>query len=101
MKLTDHINRLINSEVEDYRENVRLGLSITENINSPQNAYINPGNLITIGGSQVEFLPVSSVMSPLGTILHGATSTSTYVDSSGNVIPMKLKLEIYYTEPTN
>lgn len=99
LKLTEYINRLINSEVEDYRKNIRIGVSVTENINSPQNAYINPGNLITIGGSQVEFLPVSSAMSPLGTILHGTTSTSTYTDASGNIIPMKLKLEIYYTEP--
>ncbi|WP_320815879.1 DUF4270 domain-containing protein [Flavobacterium sp.] len=101
VKLTEYINRLVNSKIEDYRQNVRIGVSITENINSPQNAYINPGNLITIGGSQVEFLPVSSAMSPLGTILHGSTSTSTYTDSSGNIIPMKLKLQIYYTEPTN
>ncbi|WP_430399456.1 DUF4270 domain-containing protein [Flavobacterium sp.] len=99
VKLTEYINRLINSEVESFRENVRIGVCVTENINSVQNAYINPGNLITIGGESVEFLPVSSAMSPLGTVLHGASSTSTYVDSSGNVIPMKLKLEIYYTEP--
>ena len=90
---------MINSEVESFRKNVRIGVCVTENINSVQNAYINPGNLITIGGESVEFLPVSSAMSPLGTVLHGASSTSTYVDSSGNVIPMKLKIEIYYTEP--
>jgi len=99
VKLTEYINRLINSEVESFRKNVRIGVCVTENINSVQNAYINPGNLITIGGESVEFLPVSSAMSPLGTVLHGASSTSTYVDSSGNVIPMKLKIEIYYTEP--
>ena len=55
--------------------------------------------LLGIVQGLTEFLPVSSAMSPLGTVLHGASSTSTYVDSSGNVIPMKLKIEIYYTEP--
>lgn len=94
VKLTEYINRLINSDVESYRENIRIGVAVTESISLPQNAYINPGNLYTIGGTPVEFLPVSSVMGHLGTILYG-----------NNVAPAdvakKLKLEIYYTEPTN
>ena len=101
VKITEYINRLINSEDEDFRENVRIGVAVTESISLTQNAYIKPGNLITIGGTPVEFIPVASALSHLGTILHGATSTSTYFDSSGNEIPMKLKLEIYYTEPNN
>jgi hypothetical protein len=36
------------------------------------------------------FFPESSVMNPLGTILHGSNSTDE---------DKKLKLEIYYTKP--
>lgn len=66
--------------------NFRLRLAVSENINNASNAYLkNP-----IGTPQVKFIPVTSVISPLGTILHG----------SGSEIPEKrLKLEIYYTKP--
>ena len=96
IKLTEYINRLINSEIEDYRENVRIGVSVTESINLPKSAYINPGNLfpMTVGGDLVEFLPVGSVMSHTGTILYGNNVLPADIDK-------KLKLEIYYTEPTN
>jgi hypothetical protein len=38
----------------------------------------------------VKFLPVASVINPLGTVLHGTNSAD---------VDKRLKLEIYYTKP--
>ncbi len=89
IRITEHINRLLNSDNEDLRKNIRLGLSVTEDINVSSNAFLKtPFN---IGSESVKFLPFSSVMSPLGTVLYGM----------GSSVPQdkKLKLEIYFTKP--
>lgn len=99
VKLTEYIKQLIKNENEAYDDNLRLGVAIIESINIPENAYINPANPISIGSDMVKFVPVSSVMNPLGTVLHGPLSTTTYLDDNGNVVPMKLKLEIFFTKP--
>lgn len=95
IKLLTHINRVINGT--DNNENIRLGLVVTENINNATNAYLKTP--IVLGSNTVKFLPFSSVIAPLGTVLHGSSSSETFVDENGTVVPMKLKLEIYYTEP--
>jgi hypothetical protein len=94
VRLTDYIRQLIKNDNTNYDDNVRLGVAVIEDINSPANAYINPANPITIGTSQVPFIPVASVMSPLGTVLYG-----TNIPASDPNIAKKLKLEIYFTKP--
>jgi hypothetical protein len=94
VRLTEYINQLIKNDNADYDDNVRLGVAVIEDINSPANAFINPANPITIGTTQVPFIPVSSVMSPLGTVLYGTNISAGDVNAA-----KKLKLEIYFTKP--
>ncbi|PWA05223.1 DUF4270 domain-containing protein [Flavobacterium psychrotolerans] len=92
IKLTNHIRSLIKN---DTVTNVRLGLVVTENINDVSNKKLkNSFNLPGIlGGNpfEVKYLPTSSVMNPLGTILYGSNPS----------VPedKKLKFQIYYTKP--
>lgn len=94
IRLTEYIRQLIKNENTDYDDNVRLGVAVIEDINTPSNAYLNPANPITIGTTQIPFIPVSSVMSPLGTVLYG-----TNIPAGDANIAKKLKLEIYFTKP--
>jgi hypothetical protein len=94
VRITEYIRQLIKNENTDYDDNVRLGVAVIEDINTPANAYINPANPITIGTSNVPFIPVSSVMSPLGTVLYG-----TNIPAGDPNVAKKLKLEIYFTKP--
>jgi hypothetical protein len=100
-RITEYVKRLLINEDTSNNTNLRIGVSVTESINLISNAYMNPTNPnpINIDGDTVEFLPVASVMNPLGTVLHGPLSTATYVDEKGNVVPMKLKIKIYFTKP--
>jgi hypothetical protein len=95
IRITDHINNVLNST--DIDKNVRLGLVVTESINIASKAYLKTP--IGVNGQQIKYVPVASVLNHHGTILYGPQSTATYVDSSGNEVPLKLKLQIYYTEP--
>ena len=95
IRITDHINNLVNKD----STNVKLGLVVTEAIATVSQAALKapwteiwnkgvppvPEDLI------VSTLPVASVMHPFGTILYGATSD----------VPedKRLKLEIFYTKP--
>ncbi|WP_299525061.1 DUF4270 domain-containing protein [Winogradskyella sp.] len=88
LRITEHINNLLLRD----STNVELGLSVSININLE-----NP----TIGGPQRQVqdnvdtdftIPVSSIMTPRGTVLHGNTTE----DESRRVY-----LEIFYTEPNN
>lgn len=94
VRITEYIRQLIKNENTDYDDNVRLGVAVIEDINTPANAYINPANPITIGTSNVPFIPVSSVMSTLGTVLYG-----TNIPAGDPNVAKKLKLEIYFTKP--
>ena len=82
-------------------ENVWLGLSLTESIAINGNVFFKNEQTIGTGtDSQItKLLPVANVMNPLGVVLHSSNSTTTYEDADGNIIPMKLKLQIYYTKP--
>jgi hypothetical protein len=44
IRLTDYIRQLIKNDNTNYDDNVRLGVAVIEDINSPANAYINPAN---------------------------------------------------------
>lgn len=88
IRITDYINNVINGTNPNNNGDSRLGLVVTENINVVTNAFLKTP--YTIGSDEIKYLPVASVMHPLGTVLYGAQSTDP---------DKKLKLEIYYTEP--
>lgn len=81
IKITNHVRNLIKND----STNVRLGLSLTEDIRNVGFSRLKTANTNT------DRAPSMSVVSPLGTILYG----------SSPVVPddKRLKLEIYYTKP--
>ncbi|MEO5776434.1 MAG: DUF4270 domain-containing protein [Flavobacterium sp.] len=81
IRITNYVRNLVKND----STNVRLGLSVTENINSVGLSKLRTPN------SNLSSAPTMSVLSPLGTILYG---TSPVVPND-----KKLKLEIYYTKP--
>jgi len=90
LRLTQYVNNLIKKD----SNNVRVGLVVMEDINNVKSAYFkNPFDMTDPKHSdpyKIKFLPVSSVVSPLGTVLHGTNSSD---------VDKRLKLEIYYTKP--
>ncbi|MFE3867412.1 DUF4270 domain-containing protein [Flavobacterium sp. LS2P90] len=82
IRITNQIRNLIKNTDST---NVKLGLVVTEDINTVTSNYLKTPNSFT---SQV---PKANVMNPLGTILYGGKST----------VPLdkRLKLEIFYTKP--
>jgi hypothetical protein len=82
IRITNHIRNLINKD----STNVRLGLSVTEDINKTIfSKRQTPGSDVVISA------PSMSVLSPVGTILYGSGPSASE--------SQKLKLEIYYTKP--
>ena len=81
-RLTNHIRNIIKDKTV---KNVRLGLVITDDIS------VVASNKLKLKNNVISEAPRASVISPLGTILYGGTST----------VPddRRLKLEIYYTKP--
>ena len=95
IKVSTLIKNILKSDNEDNNKNVRLGLSVTENIKLNANGVLK--NPIMIGASdEVKLLPIASFMSPVGTILYGSNIPSGDVNED-----KKLKLEIYFTKPNN
>jgi len=96
IRITQHINNLINSTDANLNKNVRLGLTVTENINYSNSYYyknkLNLNNPILGTNDVVEYFPVASIMEQQGVVLHG-TNPSTEDASK------KLKLVIHYTKP--
>ncbi|WP_395044463.1 DUF4270 domain-containing protein [Flavobacterium sp.] len=86
IRLTNYLRSLIADE--NRRDNVKLGLVVTESITATTNAKL--ANPITTY-NDIDLTPIASVMNPLGTVLYGSSST----------IPdgKRLKLKIYYTKP--
>ncbi len=94
IRITDHIRRIL--AATDYnKENVRLGLVVTESINNISNLALK--NKFTLpalpSGFVKEFdkIPSGSVVSPSGVVLYGT--------DSGLDPDKKVKFEIYYTKP--
>jgi hypothetical protein len=87
IRITEHLNDIINEN----KENVRLGVSITNDIN-----VIDYGFLKTKITTPKIFdrVPKSSIQTPLGTVLYGSNIPNTSLDYD-----KRLKLEIYYTKP--
>lgn len=85
IRITNYIRDLIDKD----STNVRLGLSVTENIGiSSMNKLKNPNTELN------NFVPQASVMNPLGTVLYGSNIAPT----SDNY-DKRLRLEIFYTKP--
>lgn len=87
IRLTNHIKNLINNKDST---NVKMGIVVTEDINVVASSKLKATNINTVKGDAFTKAPRASVMSPLGTILHGGNSP----DGS-----KRLKLQIYYTKP--
>ncbi len=87
IRLTNHIKNLINNKDST---NVKMGIVVTEDINVIASSKLKDINIKTVKGDAFTKAPRASVMSPLGTILHGGNSP----DGS-----KRLKLQIYYTKP--
>lgn len=80
IRLTQHINNIVNND----STNVRLGLSVSQNVT------LGNTSLVAGTGGQDNGIrvPVASVISPEGTILHGNLSTNE---------DKRLRLRIFYT----
>lgn len=86
IKLSSHINRLIRGTDSNTNKNVRLGLSVTQNINNGNRYGIKNAFM----GTTNKNVPIGSIMSPLGTVLYGGLPS---IDEG-----KRLKFEIYYTK---
>lgn len=84
VRITNYVRNLIKND----STNVRLGLSVTENINNVGLSKLRTAN------SNFSSAPTMSVLNPLGTILYGTGTTSSNLPEG-----RKLKLKIYYTKP--
>ncbi|WP_299113830.1 DUF4270 domain-containing protein [uncultured Winogradskyella sp.] len=83
MKITSHINNLLLNNTD----NVELGLAVSGNVNLEATV---PQYRVQATGNETETLPVSSVITPRGTVLHGNNNEDSNIDK-------RLFLEIYYT----
>ena len=88
IKITNHIRNLIKND----STNVRLGLSVTEDISSVGFSKLRTPN------TNIDRAPRMSVLSPLGTILYG-TNIPFDNDPNSDYQKKRLKLEVYYTKP--
>ena len=84
LRITNHIRNLVKNTDN---VNVKLGLVVTEDINT-----VSYKNLET-ETTTFSKIPTASVMNPLGTVLYGGTTSEKVPKDK------KLKLEIYYTKP--
>lgn len=80
IRLTQHINNVINND----STNVRLGLTVSQNVTVSETSLIEGTGDLDDGVR----IPVASIISPEGTILHGNLSDDE---------ERRLKLRIYYT----
>lgn len=87
IKITNYVKNLVKND----STNVRLGLSVTENINTIGFSKLRTPNSI------VDRAPSMSVMNPLGTILYGTNISDALPHTQE--YKKRLKLEIYYTKP--
>jgi hypothetical protein len=85
LRITNHIRNLIkNADVK----NVKLGLVVTEDINTIASSKLDKTVV-----SPISEIPTASVMNPLGTVLFGGKATESVPESK------TVKLKIYYTKP--
>lgn len=95
-RITDHLTNILLSD----STNVNLGVYVSTNVNLLLNGDgTTPYNSLTFGSTEdeddttLDAVPATTVLSPSGTVLHG---------SNENVPEnLRVKLEIFYTEPQN
>lgn len=85
LRITEHINNLL---IRD-STNVKLGLAVSLNVNLEESSLQR--KVLSVEDLDLT-VPVSSVLTPRGTVLHGNNTE----DES-----KKVYLEIYYTEPND
>ena len=85
MKITEHVTSIL----ENNQENVQLGLAVSGNVNLEA---LTPQFAVQTANNDELTVPVSSLLIPRGTILHGNKSGETTGDLS-----KRLYLEIIYT----
>lgn len=91
VRITEHIKYLLGLDDDELPQTIRLGLSVTEDINTSTSAYLQTAiNINHPTATTSKYVPVANVMNPLGTVLHGSNTSDT---------AKKPKLEIFYTEP--
>ena len=83
IKITNYIRSIVKDTTAT---NVKLGLVVTEDINTTASAKLDKTK---INAESISEIPRASVMSPLGTVLFGGNATEA----------KKIKLKIYYTKP--
>ena len=90
VRLTEHIKSVLKVDGNgDYQDNIKIGVSVTESINLVSTAAVK--NTILANGAEINYIPLASILNPLGTVLYG---------SHDNVpVDKKLKLEIFFTKP--
>lgn len=88
IRLTNHINNIIRKDSISRP----LGIVVSESINITANAMLRPP--FTVGDADVNTLPLSSVINPLGTVFYG--NNIPVGDENYN---KRLRLEIFYTKP--
>jgi hypothetical protein len=88
IRITNQIRNLIKNVDST---NVKMGIVVTEDINTIASNKLRATDKKTVKGEAFTAAPRASVMNPLGTILYGGTSA--VADDK------RLKLQIYYTKP--
>ncbi len=87
IRLTNYIRSLLKHRDST---NVKLGLVISETIADVSNKKLKD-EISIFDQSKIKYIPTSSVMSPLGTILYGTDAVINEED--------KIKFKIYFTKP--
>ena len=97
IRITEHVNRIL-KETSGVTKNVRLGIVVSGNINIIGMGSLNPVEVPAASSTDINKKmsksPVSSTISPLGTVIYG----SNYLPTDTNY-DNRVKFEIYYTEP--
>lgn len=97
IRVTNHIRNLIkyggsNNPATNFKDstNVKLGLIVTENINS---SGLRASFKNTLPSTPLidRYLPVTSILNPLGTVLWGSNPSVP--------VAKRVKLQVYYTKP--
>ena len=90
IRITNHIRNIIkNADVK----NVKLGLVVTEDINTITSAKLDKTKTAQSIFSEI---PAASVMNPLGTVLFGSN-----IPEGDDNYAKRVKLQIYYTKLNN
>jgi hypothetical protein len=85
IRITEHINNILLRD----STNVKLGLAVSSNVNLEG---VNSQRSVLTSDDLVNKVPISSILTPRGTVLFGNNTSD---------IEKKVSLEIFYTEPKN